>query len=53
MFATVEYGASRLGKRPMTGMTDLAAFGVRVDTNPVACATIRPGAYYQLRAHRW
>ena len=51
MFEAIQHGAGCLGKRPMTGMTNVAPFFVRMDANRVACATIGLGAYYQLRAH--
>jgi len=49
MFEAVEHSAGRLGKRPMTSVTDIAPFLVGMEINMVACATIGVGAYYQLR----
>ena len=53
MFETVQERAGRVGECPIAGMTDVAAFTVRMDANAVACATIGVGAYYQLRAQGW
>ncbi len=53
MLEVVAQGAGSFGKGFSAGMADILPLLVRMDVNPVACATIGLGAYYQLRAHRW
>ncbi len=45
MFEIVEHGAGCFGEGFVTGMADVLAFGVRMDADASACATVRLGAY--------